>query len=198
MSDYFFNRLNMANKNIVIVKGSPRKKGNSCVLAESLSKGCKDSGGRVEEFFLQDMDIKPCNACNACLKQPEKKCIIDDDMQQIYPFLRTADSIVIASPVYWFNISAQTKLFIDRLYGLVEPNRNIMKGKRIGLILTYGDTDQFSSGAINAINSYKDMFRYMGAEIAGIVHGSASAVGEIRKTKILMDEAYNLGKSLSS
>jgi hypothetical protein len=73
-----------------------------------------------------------------------------------------------------------------------------MKDKRIGIILTYGDVDQVSSGAINAINSFKDTFKYIGAEIAGIIHGSASAIGEIEKNTDLMTKAYNLGKELSS
>lgn len=81
------------------------------------------------------MAIKPCNACNACINKPAKECVIDDDMQQIYLALRSADSIVITSPIYCFNMSAQTKLVIDRLYGLIEPNRHVLKGKKIAIIL---------------------------------------------------------------
>ena len=186
----------MSKQKIVIVKGSPRKKGNSCALAEALAKGAKDNGADVEEFFLHEMIIQPCNACDVCIKQPEKGCVIDDDMQKIYTSIVSADSIVITSPIYWFNISAQTKLFIDRLYGLVEPKKYSLKGKRIGIILTYGDTDQHSSGAINAINSFKDMFRYIGAEITEVVHGSAMDVGEIKKNLNLMESAYKLGEKL--
>jgi multimeric flavodoxin WrbA len=188
----------MTRKSIVIVKGSPRKRGNSSILADSLIRGAEENGVQVKEFFIQNLDIKPCNACNACIKKPEKKCIIDDDMQMIYEALRSANALVIASPTYWFNISAQTKLFIDRLYGLVEPDKNIMRSKKIGIILTYGDSNEISSGAINAINSYKDMFRYIGSEIAGIIHGSASAAGEIKKNQDLLDEAYELGQELTS
>ncbi|MHA2075249.1 MAG: flavodoxin family protein [Candidatus Hodarchaeales archaeon] len=191
-------RKNMTRKRIVIIKGSPRRGGNSCSLADSVIQGAKDNDAHVDDFFLQKMNIKPCNACNACIKQVEKECIIDDDMQAIYSALREADAIVIASPTYWFNISAQTKLFIDRLYGLVEPNKDIMRSKKIGIILTYGDSDQYSSGAINAINSFKDTFRYIGSEIVGIVHGSASDKGEIKKNQDLMDEAYSLGCELSA
>ncbi|MFX0015499.1 MAG: flavodoxin family protein [Candidatus Hermodarchaeota archaeon] len=187
----------MTKEKIIVVKGSPRRKGNSCLLAESLIKGARDNGANVEEFFLHDMDIKPCNACNVCIKKPEKGCIIDDDMQEIYTSLYTADSIVIASPVYWFNMSAQTKLFIDRLYGLVEPKKHSLKGKRIGIILTYGDTNEVSSGAINAINSFKDTFRYIGCEITGIIQGSAMDVGQIKQNQKVMDEAYKLGQTLS-
>jgi multimeric flavodoxin WrbA len=187
----------MSHQKIVILKGSPRKKGNSNILAESLAKGAKDSNTEVEEFFLQDMDIKPCNACDVCIKNPEKGCIINDDMQKIYPSLRSADSIVIASPIYWFNMSAQTKIFIDRLYGLIEPQKHALREKKIGIILTYGDTNEHSSGAINAINSFKDMFRYIGAEITGIIHGTAMDAGQIKQNKELMDKAYKLGVELS-
>ena len=188
----------MKKQKIVIVKGSPRKKGNSCVLADSLANGAKDNDADVKEFFLHDMNIQPCNACNVCINQSKKGCVIDDDMQEIYVSLRSADSIVIASPIYWFNMSAQTKLFIDRLYGLVEPNRQALKGKKIGIILTYGDSNQHSSGAINAINSFEDTFRYIGASISGIIHGSAMDAGQIRQNQQLMDNAYTLGKELSS
>ncbi|MFW9994385.1 MAG: flavodoxin family protein [Candidatus Odinarchaeota archaeon] len=188
----------MIGQKIVILKGSPRKRGNSCTLARSLANGAADNGASVEEFFLHDMNIKPCNACNACIKHPEKGCVIDDDMQKIYTSLHSADAIVIASPVYWFNMSAQTKLVIDRLYGLVEPNRQALKGKRIGIILTYGDTDQNTSGANNAITSFQDTFQYIGAKIAGIVHGSAMDAGQIEKNQKVMKEAYELGKILSS
>ncbi|MFX0124084.1 MAG: flavodoxin family protein [Candidatus Hodarchaeota archaeon] len=188
----------MSKQNVIIVKGSPRKKGNSSILAESLAKGAKDSNAEVEEFFLQNMDIKPCNACDVCIKKPEKGCVIDDDMQLIYPKLRSADSIVIATPIYWFNMSAQTKIFIDRFYGLIEPQKHVLKDKRIGIILTYGDTNEHSSGAVNAINSFKDMFRYIGAEIKGIIHGSAMDPGQIEQNTELMDKAYELGVELGS
>ena len=176
--------------------GSPRKKGNSSILAESLAKGAKDCNAEVEEYFLQNMDIKPCNACDACIKKPEKGCVIDDDMQILYHKLRSADSIVIASPIYWFNMSAQTKLFIDRFYGLIEPKKHALKDKKIVIILTYGDTDEKTSGAVNAINSFKDIFRYIGAEIVGILHGTAMEAGEIIQNEELMDEAYRLGREL--
>ena len=186
----------MSQQKIVIVKGSPRKKGNSSILAESLAKGAKDSNAEVDEFFLQKMDIKPCNACDVCIKKPEKGCIIEDDMQVIYPKLRAADSIVIASPIYWFNMSAQTKLFIDRFYGLIEPKQHALREKRIGIILTYGDTNEHSSGAVNAINSFKDIFRYIGAKIVGIIHGTAMEAGEITQNKELIEDAYKLGVEL--
>ena len=188
----------MSQQKIIIVKGSPRKKGNSNILAESLAKGAKASNAEVEEFFLQNMDIKPCNACDACIRKPENGCIIEDDMQILYPKLRAADSIVIASPIYWFNMSGQTKIFIDRFYGLIEPNNHALRDKKIVIILTYGDSNEKTSGAVNAINSFKDTFRYIGANIVGILHGTAMEAGEIIQNKELMDEAYKLGEKIGN
>ena len=191
----------MSNKKIVVILGSPRKKGNSASLAESLIKGAEENGAEVQTFFLQGMEIKPCNACDSCLK-PDSGCVIDDDMQKIYPAVISADSIVIASPIYWFTINAQVKLFIDRCYALITINQNSKEshafaGKKFGIILTYGDSDPFRSGAVNALRMYQDMLRYVGAKISGTIYGTAGGPGQIRSNQELMEKAYRLGKKLA-
>ena len=183
-------------KHILIVNGSPRKKGNSVILAEQVMLGAREAGAQVEIFFLHNMSIQPCNACDAC--QETQDCTIQDDMQILYPKLRRADAIVIASPIYWFTISAQTKLFIDRWYALQGPQGNALAGKQIGIVLTYGDTDPFTSGAVNAIHTFQDMCRYIGANMAGIVYGSATKEGEIQNQPSLLEKAYQLGQKLGA
>ncbi len=118
-------------------------------------------------------------------------------MQSLYPKLKEADALVIASPVYWFNLSAQTKTFIDRWFAVGVEEKNIFKGKPVALLLTYGDTDPFSSGAVNALRSFQDMCRYLGAEITGMLYGSAMEAGEIAKNKPLLEEARQLGRELA-
>ncbi len=188
----------MTGKRILVLKGSPREKGNSSLLADQLVEGARVSGAEVEVFILQNMNIRACNACDSCQESPENGCILEDDMQTLYPKLRQADAIAIATPVYWFTMSAQTKLFIDRWYALESPQGNALKGKTFGIILTYGDTDPVTSGAINAIRSFEDMFRYLKADIAGFVYGSANQAGEIRNQTDLMERAYKLGQKLAS
>ena len=183
-------------KHILVVNGSPRKKGNSVLLAEQVMLGAREAGAQVEIFFLHNMSIQPCNACDAC--QETQDCTIQDDMQILYPKLRRADAIVIASPIYWFTISAQTKLFIDRWYALQGPQGNALAGKQIGIVLTYGDTDPFTSGAVNAIHTLQDMCRYIEANIAGIVYGSATKEGEIQNQPSLLEKAYQLGQKLGA
>ena len=118
-------------------------------------------------------------------------------MQEIYPKLYKADALVIATPVYYFTVSAQTKLFMDRWYSLGEEKDTIINGKQIGIVLTYGDTDPFTSGAINAIRTFQDAFDYLGANLVDIVYGTASEVGEIKANQELMDKAYKLGQKLA-
>ena len=186
----------MRTKKVVIVMGSPRKNGNSATLAQRVADGAKAVGAEVESFYLHEMDIKPCSACDECLESSSKDCIINDDMKSLYPKLRQADALVIASPIYWFTVAAQTKLFLDRCYALEGPHGNALKGKRIGIVLTYGDSDPFNSGAVNAIRTFQDAFAYLGSPIVGMVYGSASKAGEIKANRDLMEKAYKMGKQL--
>jgi multimeric flavodoxin WrbA len=126
----------------------------------------------------------------------DRYCVIDDDMEPLYPKIRDAGALVFASPVYWFTVSAQTKLFMDRLYAFLGPDGNSLKGKRIGILLTYGDADPFVSGAVNALRTFQDAFAYVGSPIVGTVYGNAGGKGEISKNKTLLSDAYELGKRL--
>ena len=186
----------MTARKAIIVLGSPRKKGNSTTLAHRVADGAREVRADVELFYLHGMDIKPCDACGACRKKSSKGCHIQDGMQALYPKLREADAWVIASPIYCFTFSAQTKLFMDRCYALSMIQDNIFNDKRIGIILTYGAFDPFKSGVINAIRTFQDACVHIGARIVDVIHGSALEVGEIRNNQELMDKAYSLGKKL--
>jgi multimeric flavodoxin WrbA len=183
---------------VLVSMGSPRKKGNSATLAGQVAAGAEAAGAQVERFSLHGMDIRPCRACDACHKEGNSGCVVKDDMQALYPKLREADAIVLASPIYWFTVSAQTKLLMDRWYALEQPGGNALRGKRIGIVLTYGDSDPFNSGAVNALRTFQDAFHYIGADVVGAVYGSASEAGEIAANEALMRKAYRLGQRLGS
>jgi multimeric flavodoxin WrbA len=187
---------NNRKQKVVIALGSPRKNGNSAALAEQIALGAESAGAKVETLFLHGMNISPCQSCWHCWKPDAEGCAIDDDMQTIYPKLLEADAWVIASPVYWFNVSAQTKLFIDRLLALPAYDSNAFAGRGIGIAMSYGDVDVYKSGCINALRSLEDSIRYIKAELIGMVYGSAHEPGEIRKNTALMAEALELGKKL--
>jgi multimeric flavodoxin WrbA len=185
----------MNPRRILILKGSPRKRGNSATLAERVAAGASETGATVESFDLHGMEIRPCDSCDFC--QGTGECVLNDDMQTLYPKLREADAIVIASPIYWFTINAQVKACIDRWYALEGAGEGALAGKEFGIVLTYGDSDPYSSGAINAIRMFQDIVRYEKASLADLIYGSASAPGEIAAQTELMQRAYALGQRLA-
>ncbi len=188
----------MTHRDVLILLGSPRKQGNSATLAERLTAGAEATGATVERAYLHGLDIQPCAACDACRQAPDYQCILDDDMQDLYAKIAQADALAIATPVYWFTMSAQTKLFLDRCYALGGEHRahHGLFGKEIGLLFTYGDEDPLESGAANALRTFQDAFDYVGAPVAGWAHGSASAPGEIREQRAVMEKAFKLGQRL--
>ncbi|MCX5975558.1 MAG: flavodoxin family protein [Coprothermobacterota bacterium] len=187
----------MNGKRIIILKGSPRGGSNSSILADQVAAGAKEAGAEVELFSLSKMEIYPCRACEACHASADSQCVIQDDMQGLFPKLREADGIVIASPIYWFTFNAQTKACIDRWYSLESPQGNALAGKQLALVLAYADTDPYSSGAVNAIRAFGDMARYLKATVAGIVYGSSGEAGAIQQQPKALAKAYELGQKLA-
>jgi multimeric flavodoxin WrbA len=183
-------------RQVLIFKGSPRAKGNSSLLADEAAEGAKKAGALVESFVLHQMSIHPCDACDTC--HETGVCVLMDDMQMLYPKLRQADAILIASPIYWFTINAQTKLFIDRWYALEEHHGNALKGKQFGIIFTYGDSDLYTSGGINAIHTFQSMLGYLKAHLAGMVYGTANDEGDVLTQPELLRKAYQLGIKLGT
>ena len=192
----------MGKTKVLIVKGSPREYGNSATLAGQVAADAETAGAEMEIFYLHGMKIQACDACGFCQGGADIGCVIEDDMQLLYPKIREADVLVYASPIYWFTISAQLKLFMDRCYSLGGGSDYIgdhaLAGKRIGVVLTYGCDDPFDSGAINAIRTFQDAFNYIPAEIVGMVYGYASGEGAIKDNQALMQRAYELGVKLGS
>lgn len=188
----------MKPQNLLVLMGSPRKKGNSSTLALEAARGAAAGGAHVECHHLHGMNIHPCKACDYCRKGGKRTCSQADDMDVLYPKVRAADAILIAGPVYWFTIGAQTKLFMDRLYAFGNEKGYGLQGKRIGIILTYADEDAFTSGAVNALRTFQDAFHFVGAEIVGMVYGSGHKAGEVRSNRALMSKALKLGQELAA
>ena len=185
------------SKTVLIVKGSPRINGNSAALAERVYAGAKAAGAKVEAINVAEMDIRPCDACDAC-KEDFGGCIVEDDMQPLYPKLIAADVIVLAFPIYWFTINAQMKLFIDRWYALENEQGYMLSGKQLALAFVFADTDLYTSGGINAIHTFESLTRYIGMDIAGMVYGSAEHEGDAEKQPKLMSAAYKLGEKIAA
>lgn len=97
---------------MLIVLGSPRKNGNSETLAKAVAEGLVEEGGGVEFVRLNDLNLRPCQGCGGCDKTGV--CVVKDDMGALYEQVDAADRLLVVSPVYFYALSAQTKIFADR------------------------------------------------------------------------------------
>jgi len=121
---------------ILGICGSPRKQATEHVLAEALSM-LKTAGFETELFTVRDKNIGFCQHCDYCLRT--KECKLKDDMYELYPLLRKADGLVIATPVYNGGLSAQTKAVMDRCRALFAANKNMLRNKAGMAIAVGGD-----------------------------------------------------------
>jgi multimeric flavodoxin WrbA len=128
--------------NIIAFLGSPRKDGNTELLLKEVIRGIEESGSKVHVFNLNLMNISPCQNCGGC--DDTGICVIEDDMVQIHDAIRTADRIILASPIFFFGLSAQVKTMIDRCqafwcekYLLKKPISEGSYGRK-GLLLLVG------------------------------------------------------------
>ena len=112
--------------NILILSGSPRRGGNTELLVEAFVKGASQKH-HVEVVSVHDYKVNPCMGCNACFKNENKACIQKDDMSLIYEKMAVADMFVIASPVYFYGLSAQLKAVIDRFHNPIRDTYHIKK-----------------------------------------------------------------------
>jgi multimeric flavodoxin WrbA len=97
---------------VIAFLGSPRENGNTELLLREAIRGVEESGLKVGVFHLNKMNIMPCQNCGGC--EETGCCIYDDDMTQVYEAIRNADRVILASPIFFFNVSAQSKIMIDR------------------------------------------------------------------------------------
>jgi Multimeric flavodoxin WrbA len=183
------------SKSAAVILSSPRKGANSSALALAMAEGFKKAGGSAEIIDLAGLDISPCLACEACQRNGGK-CVQIDGMQTVYPLVASADVLILASPIYWFNMSAQLKIFLDRCFAIALSDDGSFSKKELAVALAYGDSDPFASGGVNAIRTFQDICAYTGARWGGCIYGSAMERGVLIQDKELMAKAGELGKSL--
>ena len=119
-------------KKIVVITGSPRKKGNSFAMTDAFIQAAEAKGHTVTRFDAAMMKIGGCHACETCYSTG-KACTFDDDFNTIAPAILEADALVFTMPVYWYSIPAQIKGVIDRVFSLVVGGKDI-SGKACALI----------------------------------------------------------------
>lgn len=175
---------------ILLITGSPHKKGASALLTEKFIEGAKEKGHKVYQFDTAFKNIHPCVACNTC-KHEDNGCVFKDDEYELYPKLLEADVIVFVSPIYYYGMSAQIKLCIDRFYGVGDK---LHTAKKCALLLTC--EDDTSESVESAISMVKGICNYLGWENVGIITAlSCVDRAAIEKTEY-PQMTYELAKKL--
>ena len=176
--------------NILILSGSPRRGGNTELLVEAFVKGASQKH-HVDVVSVHDYKVNPCMGCNACFKSESNSCVQKDDMPLIYEKMAVADMLVIASPVYFYGLSAQLKAVIDRCHN---PIRDTFRIKKMALLLVGAATlpELFDS----ILAQYQLCLNFFKLEDAGrvLVRGVKDK-GDIKNTNSL-NEAFELGQQI--
>lgn len=140
---------------IVCLLGSPRVKGNSSTIAKHFCSTAENRGAEVKTFALNELKYRGCQGCMKC-KTKADRCVLKDDLAEVLDAIREADILLMASPVYYGDISSQLKAFIDRTFSYLTPDytsnpnpSRLMPGKKLVFILVQGNPD---------INRFSDIF----------------------------------------
>lgn len=182
-------------KKALIFIGSPRKGGNTDTLVNELIKGIDQSKVDIEVHYLDKMNINGCKGCLYCRNHPT--CILKDDMVGIYESLKSAEYVIIASPVYICQVSAQTKLLLDRLYPLTEIDkwRHIPRFGKKKLIMLYTHAAPFDW-------IFRRYFRYTAKSLKGLglIHYKTLIAcksfnkDSTKENKKVLNKAYKIGQ----
>jgi multimeric flavodoxin WrbA len=172
----------------VILFGSPRKDGNTIQVVKMLSDALKQKGHNVRTLYLNDLNIRPCQGCYACLAKGV--CKINDDMKDIRKYMMDSDLIVYATPVYWYGPSGQLKLVMDRSIAFMDTEYNSrLEGKKAITLMTCADENiETFQPALGMFKKTFDLLRFKqmgGVEVPGCVDGKRIRKEFVQKTKRL-------------
>lgn len=177
-------------KQVLGIVGSPRRGGNTETLVDEVLRGAQEAGAAVEKVILSDLEIAPCEACDACLDTGE--CVHQDDMTALLEKMRQSEVWVLGTPVYWWGPSAQFKTFLDRWYQ-VRPREATFKGRRVILVVSMGDAD--AGTARHIVGMLTDALAYVEAEFfATVLAPGVNDLGEVRKHPDVLAAAYRAGR----
>lgn len=176
-------------KNVLIISSSPRKKGNSQMLCEKFRDGAEENGNSVQLIRLSEKKIGFCCACDACMKNGGI-CVLKDDMKELLEAYQNAEVLVLATPVYFYGISAQMKTFIDRTY----PIWQHLGKKEVYYIISAGLGKDIIERSIGDLDGFVEHLEEY--EIKGRLYADNVMDAGLVKETDLMEEAYQMGRNV--
>ena len=187
---------------ITSILGSPRTKGNSATLAREFCETARQKGAEVREFVLNKLNFKGCQGCMAC-KDDKERCAVQDDLTEVLDAVRETDVLVLASPVYYADITAQMKAFVDRTFSFLKPDFEtssdpcrLEKGKTLVFIQTQGDDNEASFD--NIYPKIQMFFLFYGFGATHLIRAcGVNDLGEVNQKPEIMKQARDLAQTLT-
>lgn len=186
---------------VVGIVGSPRKRMNTDTIVQTILDGCQESGVTVAKIYLNDLDIQPCQSCKI---QDGSGCIYEDDMEQVYEILETADGLVLGTPVYYNTVSSQMKLVIDRSYCLaravISPTgqsvyESAVRKKKKGIVVSVGGSGKNPECVLPVFRIWAPE---VNLEIVDSVLATRAQLGkDPMESAELLKEAFSKGEELA-
>jgi multimeric flavodoxin WrbA len=173
--------------------GSPRRGGNTQILIEQALKGAAEKGAETKFYMLNELNIKGCQACMYC--RTKFGCTVKDDMIDLYKEIKSSDAIIFGTPIYMFQITAQLKALIDRLYPFLNPDFTSKVNKKSLMIVTQGSNkeDEFRPG----VASITSALGFLGFKVGEtIIKGGLYEKGAVTKDEPLMAKVKEAGGKL--
>ena len=174
---------------ILGISCSPRRSGNTETLVRNALDAAQANGAEIEFFSISGKTINPCDGCLAC--QTKGECHIKDDMAELTKKMWEADGIIMGSPVYFWNVTAQAKAIIDRTYSFVFSPHRPLRNKAAGALIALGRNG--SSEAIATLNSFFTGHRMI---VVGNAVGFGGEKGSVKQDERGMSSAAGLGRSM--
>lgn len=175
---------------IIILEGSPNRKGSSNLLADCFKQGAEEAGHTVEIIDAAHADIHPCTGCIHC--GYEGPCVQKDEIDRIRPKILEADMLVFTTPLYYYGMSAQLKVLIDRFCAFNSSvQRRHMKS---ALLAAAWNSDDWTFEALES--HYKTLVRYLNLTDMGMVLGAGCGSPSMTRHSKFPQQAYNLGNRL--
>jgi multimeric flavodoxin WrbA len=181
-------------KNILILTGSPRKGGNSNLLADAFIAGARQSGHTTVKYRAAEKNIKGCKACKTCFSKGIA-CSFPDDFNELAPLLEQADMVVFATPLYWFSFPTQLKAAIDKLYSFLIGKRTLKIKECVLLVCGVAEDEAEYEGIVKSYELIANYQQWMNRGI--IIVPGVNEKGDILKMDGLK-RAERLGKSILS
>lgn len=175
---------------IVVLMGSPNRKGSTSILTEQFARGARERGHRVQVVDAAHSRIHPCTGCVAC--GYEGTCVQRDDMDNVREMILQADMLVFATPVYYYGMSAQLKTVIDRFCAF---NSSLTrKHIRSALLAVAWNSDDWTMSVLQS--HYETLVRYLSMQDQGMVLGVGCGTPAMTEGTVYPKLAYELGRSL--